>query len=86
MCTRTIAVTATSSSGIVAHGVSPPDRRKTVSFLTYSFSLLCQQRYMLTQIRSFSLCCQFVLASLTNDPSKAGVRSDMGFTVVLGCS
>ena len=33
-------------------GLSSPDHRKTVPFLTYSLLLLCQQRYMLTKIRS----------------------------------
>ena len=31
--------------------VSSPGRRKTVPFLPYSLLLLCQQRYMLTEIR-----------------------------------
>ena len=30
--------------------VSSPDRQKTVPFLTYSLLLLCQQRYVLTEI------------------------------------
>ena len=44
-------ITQGGALNVLQLAVSFPDHRKTVPFLTYSLLLLCQQRYMLTEIR-----------------------------------